>query len=426
MALLAADGTVITMNSCAQRLSRHAGVGPVGRSCAVFYPSASRAASDGSRAVEEITRALLLSADPTEVLDMVTRYARELTGAARTWLATRRGLSLVVLAASGTVHGPPVGATWPRDEAVVAKVILTAQPAYLADLAASCPGLPNLEALGAGLLVPLVAGSAVTGVLFAAAATGACHFGSGELDVLQTFAHLAELVLAHDEMQRLLRGQQVNDDRERIARDLHDHVIQQLFATGLALESAAMRSTEPTVRRRVVDAVDRLDATIRQIRLTIFDLHQLDPQAPDSTRTRIRTVVREAGRALNFEPGLLLDGPIDSVIEPGSREHLLAALREMLSNVVRHADASVATVSLHVGDEIQLRVTDNGNGPPTGASAGSGVGNLRGRASDLGGQFTLENAVGGGALATWTIPVPPPRLGPDQGEPSSPARALLA
>jgi two-component system sensor histidine kinase DevS len=121
-------------------------------------------------------------------------------------------------------------------------------------------------------------------------------------------------------------------------------------------------------------------------------------------RARISGLVRDASRALSFQPVLQLDGTIDSRVDSVTRDHLLAALRELLSNIARHAGASAATVSVAVGDEVVLRVTDNGSGLPADVIAGSGLRNLRERAAELAGSFTLEPAPGQGTVATWRVP----------------------
>ena len=234
--------------------------------------TAARAAMESGRVMMDITRALLMRAEVNDVLAMVTTHAWQLTGAGRAWLATPYGTGFIVRAADGPLPGPQVGDELPEDP-VITGVIEAGQPRFLVDLQASCPTLlRGADSMGAGLLIPMVAGSGITGILVAAAPSGTSPFRQVDLELLQAFATQAELVLSYEIAQQALRARQVSDDRERIARDLHDHVIQQLFGTGIALQSTAGKTPDAATKVRVEEAVDRLDATIRQIRTTIFDL----------------------------------------------------------------------------------------------------------------------------------------------------------
>ena len=338
-----------------------------------------------------------------DVLALTTAHARHLTGAAMAWLATPNGPGFVVRAADGQLPGLQAGARLTGNP-VFAGVMTAGEPVFLADLASSCPELPDVDRLGAGLLVPMVAGSGVTGVLVAAAAAGASPFRPLDLELLQAFANQAELVLSYGIAQQALRERQVSDDRERIARDLHDHVIQQLFGAGIGLQGAAGRTQDADARIRMQEAAEHLDTTIRQIRTTIFDLHQPELSSPQSVRAQLAALVRDASRALTFQPVLRLDGPIDTLIDQSTCEHLLAALREMLSNVARHAHASAATVTVTVNGQTVVTVADDGVGPPKDVVSGSGLGNLHARAKALNGSFALEASRDHGAVATLRIP----------------------
>jgi PAS domain S-box-containing protein len=473
--LLAPDGTVMSWNPGAQRLEGYTASEILGRHFSVFYPqqdvvagkpergleqaarlgsltddgwrvredgtrfwahvvitplrdgqtlrgfanvtrddTRARAAEERNRALHSITQALLAGDNPSEVLQKVTESAGRLTGAACTWLATLDQQGLVVRASDGTVDGPPVGAAVP-DASLLADVFRAAAPTAVDDLVACCPDFPGLQELGAGLAVPLGAGRDVEGVLVAAAVRGATPFRPDDLQLLQVFADQIELVLGFHRAQQRLRDAQVSQDRERIARDLHDHVIQQLFAAGMILEGTAQRSTDPVVTRRVVETVDILDATIRRIRTTVFRLQDSTTHPTASIRADLLTVIAEAARGLGFEPDVELEGPIDTLVTPAMGEHLLAAVREMLSNVARHAAASTVTVTVCANDTVRVQVHDNGKGPPADIHAGSGLHNLTARASQLGGTFTFTAAVERGALATWTIPARTPAQNVNDG-----------
>src|SRR5207253_1657866 len=167
----------------------------------------------------------------------------------------------------------------------------------------------------------------------------------------------------------------------------HDTVIQRLFATGLSLQATArLVDVDPaTAAMRIESAVDDLDLTVKHIRSAIFGLEASNATA-DGLRQRVLNLTRDAAGPLGFEPHVLFDGPIDSAVSTAVGNELIATLREALSNVARHARASRVHVDVRVTDELALRVTDDGVGPPVaGAPAGNGLRNMRSRAEQLGG-----------------------------------------
>lgn len=189
-------------------------------------------------------------------------------------------------------------------------------------------------------------------------------------------------------------------DRARIARDLHDTVIQELFAAGLALQALALRSA-PDVQGRLSDTIDRLDATIRQIRTTIFGLGAHNGQ--DSLVASVHAVIDDAARILQFQPRFRSSGAIDTAATPELVEHLLPTLRESLSNIARHARATRVDIDLTLlHGLVTLQVLDNGVGCAADALAGNGTRNLAERARQLGGSLTRHDAIPHGTLLTWT------------------------
>jgi signal transduction histidine kinase len=211
-----------------------------------------------------------------------------------------------------------------------------------------------------------------------------------------------ENVRLHNRVQELA----VVEDRERIARDLHDTVIQRLFATGLALQATARmaRSDPTTTANRIEGAVDDLDITIKHIRSAIFALESSSNS--DQLRSRILATVDEASEVLGFDPHVLLDGPIDTGVPDDIGEELLATLREALSNARRHSQATAINVEVIVADRLQLRVTDNGiglQGEPR--AEGHGLRNMAARAQRLGGTVTLTPVATGGLVIDWIVPV---------------------
>jgi signal transduction histidine kinase len=194
-------------------------------------------------------------------------------------------------------------------------------------------------------------------------------------------------------------------DRERIARDLHDLVIQRLFATGMSLQAATGLMPDGPAADRVRRSVDALDATIHDLRSAIFTLQaQPEPDGP-GVRAQIIAVADEMTGALGYPPSLRLDGGLDAGVPPAIAEDLLKALREGLSNAARHARASQVDVTAEFGDELRLVVQDNGAGI-TDTGRRSGLGNLAERASALGGEMTLLPAPGGGTRMEWRVPIP--------------------
>jgi signal transduction histidine kinase len=181
------------------------------------------------------------------------------------------------------------------------------------------------------------------------------------------------------------------EERDRIGRDLHDLVIQRLFATGMVLQGAQRLTMEPELTDRIARAVDELDQTIREVRSTIFALHNVSDGG--GLRSQVLHEIAAGSSALGFEPTVRFDGPIDSSVSESVREHVIAALREALANCARHADATQVRVSLSVeSDEVVLIVTDNGRGLTGDSGRRSGLANLASRADTSGGRFTMEPA----------------------------------
>lgn len=192
-------------------------------------------------------------------------------------------------------------------------------------------------------------------------------------------------------------------DRERIARDLHDVVIQRLFATGLQLQALGRLTDDPVVAERVAAAVDALDLTIKDVRGSIFDLHH---RHSGSLRDQVRAIVGEYAGALGFTPVLRTTGPVDTAVPEPVRAHLLPVVREAVSNLARHAQATSAEIELAVaGGALVLFVRDDGVGLPDkpGGLEESGLRNVRDRAAQLGGTFTLRSRRSGGTAFRWTV-----------------------
>jgi signal transduction histidine kinase len=196
------------------------------------------------------------------------------------------------------------------------------------------------------------------------------------------------------------------EDRERIARDLHDTVIQRLFATGLSLQGTArlVRSDADAAVTRIDAAVDDLDLTVKHIRSAIFKLESTRATS-GGLRDRVLALGREAAGSLGFEPQCFFDGPVDYGVGSEVATELLATLREALSNVARHAHASRVDVEVVLTDQLHLRVIDDGVGPPAaGQPAGHGLRNMESRATRHAGRFELVAGVPVGTVLHWQVP----------------------
>jgi len=223
-----------------------------------------------------------------------------------------------------------------------------------------------------------------------------------ERELLISFADQAALALDRAQAVADRAELAVISDRERIARDLHDTVIQRLFATGLTLQAVSSGVSDPAVAGRVARAVDDLDQVVRDIRGTIFELRHT---GGESLQAQVRSLVREYARFLGWAPVVRIEGPVDTAVPPEVAEHFVPVLREALSNLSRHAEARAAWVRVAIVDgELVLEVSDDGVGPTEGASH-SGLRNARGRAAGLGGTSALTRRDGGGSVFSWRVPV---------------------
>jgi signal transduction histidine kinase len=222
--------------------------------------------------------------------------------------------------------------------------------------------------------------------------------------LVETFAGQAALALARARAQEEREQLAVLGDRERIARDLHDVVIQRLFAAGMRLQGAVHAAARPEVRQRIESVVDDLDTTIRDIRGAIFELRT---PAAGQLRAEIRALVDEVRPTLGYRPQLTVDGPVDSAVPDAVRPALLAVLREALANTAKHARASTVDVGVHASNGwLTLTVADDGAGIGIGEpTRASGLGNMRQRAEEFGGDFTIGAGDPRGTVVTWRVPI---------------------
>jgi PAS domain S-box-containing protein len=223
-------------------------------------------------------------------------------------------------------------------------------------------------------------------------------------DMTARLAAEAELRQSQDALRQAEQVLVVAEDRERIARDLHDTVIQKLFGEGLNLQAALAGVDDPgRTRVRLESTIDGLDQAIKDLRMAVFSLQNSAP-APRGLRGRLLEVVTDATGALGFEPRLQFDGPIET-IDIQIAENLVPVLREALSNIAHHAQARNVRVAVRAADDVILTVSDDGVGVPDEVLGGRGLGNLTERARSLGGAFDIRPQVTGGSLLTWRVPM---------------------
>jgi len=366
------------------------------------------------RANAEVTRRLLSGDEPRDVLDLVTQQALEMSGADLVVLALPTGNhgTLVIEHACGDGADAALGLVLPAEQSASGIVMASGKPLTVEDFRTD-PQVAQVARehmpLGPAVLVPLGPAGDVRGVLTAGRNQGALPLSADAVDMLITFAAQAgiglELAEHRSDAQRLL----LFEDRDRIARDLHDLVIQRLFATGMSLQSATARMDDPEVAGRVEKAVDALDETIREIRSAIFSLQSRGDAEPVRLRTRILGVVEEMTGPLGFAPALRLAGPLDTRVPGGLADHMLAALREALANAAKHARASRVNVAVEAGRDLVLTVRDDGVGLGD-VTRRSGLANLAERAAESGGTMRLSAAPGGGTELEWRVPLPAPDL----------------
>ena len=359
------------------------------------------------RATADVTRELLSGTEPTQVLTLVTQQALALSGADLVALAVPAGdqKRLVNTHAAGDGADGALGLVLPVAASMSGQVLTSGEAVVLEDFRNDGRVNPIAREhmpLGWAILLPLGAPGDVRGVLTVGRDPGSLPFPPQAVEMVTTFAAQAGIALELAEHRHDSARLAVLQDRERIARDLHDLVIQRLYATGMSLQGALPLITRPDVADRVSSAVDALDETIREIRSAIFSLQSPSDPKRVGLRAKILDVVEEMTAPLGFAPSLRLVGPLDEEVPGEVGEHLLSALREALSNAARHAGASSVDVTVDCGTDLALLVRDNGTGLGR-STRRSGLTNLAERARALGGRLRVGRAEGGGTDLEWRV-----------------------
>ncbi|WP_083459264.1 GAF domain-containing protein [Jiangella muralis] len=357
----------------------------------------------------EVTQALLSGSSVDDALRLIASHARTMSSS-RTAVViapddAAAGL-MRVLTADGDGADALGGLRFSAEGTLSESVLSSGEARVVVEIRRGVEPAPLLDRLPAGpvLLVPLGAPPQVRGVLVLARQRGEHPFAGPTVRMLQAFASQAAVGLELADARKDAERHGLVDDRERIARDLHDVVVQRLFASAMSLTAAARLIDRPDVAARVERTVDDLDATIRQIRSTIFALQSAKEDVTDTLRGRLVAVVQSAGEQLGFAPGLQLIGELDNAVSDEIADQLVPVLQESLSNVVRHAKASRAGAVVELsGGRVRVTVTDNGVGLPD-QPRRSGLANLAERAARLGGTFTAGPGPDGGTEVRWDVP----------------------
>ncbi|WP_217145820.1 GAF domain-containing protein [Streptomyces sp. AC627_RSS907] len=358
----------------------------------------------------EVTHTLMSGGDQGGVLPLIAERARDITGSA---------LSVVAMPVSGTdtlavelAIGQEAdvwsGVVLPVEGTLIGQAFVQRTPVRSPDVSRDSrvsAGPPRFDGLGPAVAVPIGSGDETRGVVLLVRQSGGHAFSEKETEPLQVFA--AQAAVAMELAERRADAEQIAllEDRDRIARDLHDLAIQRLFATGMTLQSAGRRVQDAMASERVLRAVDDLDETIKIIRSTIFGLRSRDDDSAPGLRSRAIRAIGEAAPLLGFAPSVRMEGLLDTHVPGQTADHVMAVLTESLTNIARHAGADRADVVLETdGKQIRLTVTDNGVGIPAGGRR-SGLTNMAERARKLGGDMELESPGGRGARLVWHAPL---------------------
>ncbi|HEX3786880.1 MAG TPA: GAF domain-containing protein [Pseudonocardiaceae bacterium] len=379
------------------------------------------------QASTDIAKAALSADDPDAVLRLVVRSAAELVEADLGLVMARGEDNQVTVEAAYGARGPgdenPVGLVLSARSSA-ARVARSGVPVVAEDFTTdprTAPFVPKaLRGYGPFAAAPFGTAERRLGVLTVYRRRGAAPFAPAAVHVLTAFAVQAGLVVMLAEGSTARQRVAIYQERERIARDLHDVIVQRLYAAGVQLDLLGRRMSRKLARRdaaRLADAVDQLDETIAEVRATVGALRRADPLDPAEAGpttdlfASVRAEVEIAGELLGFPPTLTMTGDPD-VVEVGVADDARAALREALTNVVRHSGAGAVRVRVCCADtRLELSVHDNGCGIPRDVTR-RGLRNLADRASAAGGSCSVQSSPSTGTTVTWEVPLGGPVVGP--------------
>jgi signal transduction histidine kinase len=371
--------------------------------------------------LQALVGAMLQIGEDVELSDLLTHFVEEATRLAGARFGAigvldpshRRLVEFVTVGADDGLRAS-IGEL-PTGKGILGHLIDHPEPLRLVDLRdhPASGGFPTGHPpMRTFLGVPVSIRGEVFGNLYLCDKEDGAEFTQEDEDLVAAFGIAAGLVIDKARLHQRLRELTLVEERERIARNLHDTVIQQLFAAGLRLQGVVGSATRAEVDERVAEVIDDLDETIRQIRTTIFGISPRRADGGRGLRSEILSLTDQVGVRMGLDVRVDLRGPVDTQVDEETAEHLVAALREALSNVVRHAGAVRVEVRVVATDRIvELTVVDDGRGiDPRRAGVGSGLANLRERAKLLHGGCRVEPAPEGGTELVWWAAV-----GPDGG-----------
>lgn len=363
------------------------------------------------QASASISNALFSGEDPDGVLPIIAAQARRLTIAQAAFIAFPEGDFLVVEAVDtidSIEPGDLVGLRLPIEGTLLGTALTTGQPATSARATQHTVKLSRAEEAAFGktlAAVPLGRETRHRAILAIIASEGGPHFEASTLPLLDSFAAQAALALETAERRHDTERLAMFEERDRIARDLHDLVIQRLFACGMHLENTAKLASSDEIARRIHAVVDDLDLTIQEIRATIFALKAQAKAPSSSLRAAILAVVEQSAERFDIAPAVQMEGLPGTGLPQGVTNDLLVVAREALSNAARHARANHVQVIVNVdADRVSLRVIDDGVGFDDTAHR-SGLANLADRAQSHGGEFSVRHRPEGGTTLSWSVPL---------------------
>ncbi|MDQ1605876.1 MAG: hypothetical protein QOJ18_243 [Microbacteriaceae bacterium] len=310
---------------------------------------------------------------------------------------------LIISVARGIGEDVEEGRSFPVIGSLVETVLESRQPRLIGEPEATAIAGGNTHLVGPTMAVPMLAHGDVLGVMIVSRLPGAFPFTATDMEMAADFAGRATVAMALSDGRADRQRMVLLEDRGRIARDLHDHVIQQLFGTGLELQSVLGTIAPGPAAERIDRAISEIDKAIAQIRVAIFTLSSGKSSKEDTLRHRVIDVVNEASRSLSESPRLEFSGPVDIAVSGTLADDVVAVVREALTNVVKHASASTVSVSVAVADgSVVVTTVDDGVGL-TMSGRRSGLANLDSRADARGGSFDI-GTIDGKTNAVWSAP----------------------
>jgi signal transduction histidine kinase len=294
----------------------------------------------------------------------------------------------------------------PTGRGVLGTLIADETPLRLPSVAGSpdSVGTPDHHpAMSSFLGVPVLIHGEVFGNLYLTNKRGAPEFSEDDEELVTALAVSAGIAIENARLHSLVRDRALTEDRDRIARDLHDSVIQRLFAIGLSLQGTARLVERPEAVMRIGEAIEKLDETIRQLRKAIFDIELTINK--EGLHPKVLDLVHELRPVLGIHPQVSFSGPVDKMVTGALAEEVLAVLRETLTNVGKHANANQVVVTITAGDQLRLVVADDGIGIGQVSTTGLGLRNLRQRAERRGGGMDIGTSREGGTRLSWYVPL---------------------